>query len=271
MYRRLFHFLFAVGFLLSLSLSASAQAQTKVNILLLGTDSGYSPDRPAGLRPSRSDAVLIVTLDKSNEKVTISSLPRDTLVEIPGYGKEKLTHAFAYGGADLTKQSLKGLLGIDFDYYVAANMSGFVQMINAIKGITVKPPMTFSMGSFKFTQDQTIHLDGDKALAYARERYTSGGDYARQRRMRQMVAVIAQRMIQEGDIEPYRSLFENRGELIETDLTFDEIANLFKQYGKASLSFEDFGLVGSSYTDPVAGYVEVPETTSLNELKSILQ
>ena len=249
----------------------SAQESDKMNFLFLGTDSGYLPDRPAEISPSRSDAIVIVTLDKKNKQVTVSSMPRDTLLEIPGYGGEKATHAFAYGGVDLTKQSLEAMLDIKFDKYVVANMGGFVNIIDLLKGITVIPPMSFSHAGFTFVEGQSQHIDGAQALSYARERYTSGGDYARQMRMREMVAVILKMAIDSGDIEAYRPLFEQRGELVDTDFTFDEVVELYEEYGNDDLVFKDFGLLGSSYNDPAAGYVEIPDPDSFEEFLSILQ
>lgn len=260
--------LLALVFVSHASLS-HAQAAEKLNFLLVGTDSGYG--RGDSLQASRSDALMIATMDPDTNTLTLSTIPRDTLVDIPGYGGDKVNHAFAFGGIDLTQAALEGWLGIEFDHYVATNMTGYIEIIDALNGLKVLPPATFSISGHDFVEGVEQDLNGDQALGYARERYTSGGDYARQARMREMVRVAIEKVIAQGDIEQYRSIFENRADYLITSLTFDEIVALYEQYGHEDLMIEEFQLTGSGYTDDVLGYIDVTDPASLEALLEIVR
>ena len=269
--KKIVRFLMLMMIVSSVSI-VSAETNHKLNFLFLGTDSGILQGRSESLIASRSDAVMIVTLDENEHKMTLSTIPRDGLINVPGYGNDKLTHAFAYGGPELTKKTLEEWLGIKFDRYVATNMTGFVKLMEVFETVKVVPPTTFSYGTGNdFIEGQSQEINPEQALAYARERKTSGGDYARQARMRQMVKSIIERLIDEGSIEGYRQAFENRYEYIETDFTFDELTKLFEEYGNRELVIEEYQFEGNSQRDPSAGYVEVIEDASLQGLIEIVQ
>ncbi|MCW6661157.1 LCP family protein [Aerococcaceae bacterium NML201209] len=249
-----------------------AQESEKFNFLFLGVDAGYEADRLEELEGSRSDAIMILTFDKGANTLTISTIPRDSLVEIPGHGVDKVNHAFAFGGVDLTIQTLEQWLGIKFDNYVVSNMPGFIKIIDFFNGIDVVPPTTFNWeGQFFFEKDVPQHIDGRHALGYARERFTSGGDYARQARMREMMKVILQRLISEGSMEQYREAFDKRYEHILTNISFDELLALYEEYAHPGLNITEFQLKGRGYTDEKLGYVDETNPESLEELLNILK
>lgn len=245
-----------------------AQESQKLNFLLMGTDSGYG--RPEALATSRSDAIMIATLDPGENTLTLSSIPRDTLVYIPGYYEDKINHAFAFGGIDLTKLTLESWLDVEFDYYVAANMTGYIEIVDSLEGLRVTPPTSFEISGHEFVEGVGLEIDGDQALGYARERKTSGGDYARQARMREMVKVAVEKVLEQGEIESYRSLFENRPEVVITDINFEEMVNLYETYGNENLAIEEFQLTGDGYTDESLGYIDVSHPESLAQLLEIL-
>lgn len=270
---KVFSFLSIVMLLTGGLTQKNIQAQEdKINVLLLGTDAGYEADRNEALTGSRTDAIMILTLDPNENKLSVSTIPRDSLVDIPGHGQDKVNHAFAYGGLDLTLETLENWLGIEFDHYVVSNMPGFVNIIDQLGGVSVIPPTTFNWWeTYFFEKDVPQDLDGDHALAYARERFTSGGDYARQARMREMMIVIINRLISEGSIEQYRDLFENRYEYILTDVTFDEIVDYYEQYANLDLFIEEFQLSGEGMDDPDLGYIDITDAQSFEELLAIIQ
>lgn len=246
----------------------NAQESQKLNFLLIGTDSGYG--RPEDLAGSRSDAIMIATLDAGENKLTLSTIPRDTLVYIPGYYEDKINHAFAFGGIDLTKTALEGWLDVEFDYYVVANMTGYIEIVDALEGLRVISPTSFEISGHQFQEGAEMQIEGDQALGYARERYTSGGDYARQARMREMVKVAVEKVLHQGEIESYRSIFENRSDVIITDINFDEVVTLYESYANTDLIIEEFQLTGDGYTDESLGYIDVSHPESLAQLLDIL-
>lgn len=248
-----------------------AFAQEKKNILILGSDAGYEADRTDDYEGSRSDLIMILTLDKQEEMVTISTIPRDSLVNIPGKGMDKVNHAFAYGGVDLTVQTLEEWLGIQFDHYLVVNMTQFVKIIDEIKGVTVIPPTTFNWwNAFFFKEGVEQHLDGEHALAYSRERQTSGGDYARQARMRQIVQVIMKTYGSQ-NIESYQPFFDAIKSDIITNMTFEEILTYQKEYFTEETLLVEFQLSGQGRTDSDLGYIDEINPESLEELKLIVQ
>lgn len=252
--------------------SVQAQESQKYNLLLLGVDAGYEADREEKLEGSRSDAIMILTFDEAANSLTISTIPRDSLADIPGHGVDKVNHAFAFGGVDLTLQTLEQWLGVQFDGYVVSNMPGYIKIIDFLEGIDVVPPTTFNWADqFFFVKDVPQHIDGLHALGYARERFTSGGDYARQARMREMVTVILQRLLKEGSIDQYREAFEKRYEYIQTSMTFDDFVALYAKYANPELKITEFQLTGRGYTDDTLGYVDETDPASLEELLNILK
>lgn len=112
----------------------------KKNIVVLGVD-----ERPSEEDTGRSDTLFVVMLDSDNNNVSLLSVPRDTRVKIPGYGWDKINHAFAFGGHKLTQQTTEELLGIRINNYVMIDFKGFKGLVDAIGGvdIEVEKPMSY--------------------------------------------------------------------------------------------------------------------------------
>ena len=101
------------------------------NVLLIGTDARNLEEN------SRSDSIIIATLDNNNKVIKLTSLFRDTLVNIPGYGESKINAAYALGGADLLKETIRETYDINIDKYIVINFWGFEAIIDKIGGIEV--------------------------------------------------------------------------------------------------------------------------------------
>lgn len=152
------------------------------NILLVGID-GESMERG-----NRSDAMIILTIDSKNNDIRLTSLARDTYVDIPGYSTEKLTHAYAYNGPSLLLQTIKNNFGISIDKYAAVSFSSFEKIIDGIGGVQVDvtEPEVSQIPGISNQGSQT--LTGQQALAYSRIRYI---DSAYQRDSRQRTVLQA--------------------------------------------------------------------------------
>ena len=101
------------------------------NILLIGSDGRTSNER------GRSDAMMIATIDEKHKSIKLTSLARDTYVKIPGKGHEKLNHAYSYGGATLLMKTIENNFGIGISNYVNVNFSSFIDIVDALGGITI--------------------------------------------------------------------------------------------------------------------------------------
>ena len=166
------------------------------NILLAGVD-GNNLDKG-----NRSDSMMVLTIDEKNNDIRITSLARDTYVQIPGYGEEKLTHAYAYGGPALLLQTIDKNFGLKIDKYAVVSFSSFEKIIDALGGveIDVLPKEVSYIPGVNSAGKQT--LNGEEALAYSRIRYA---DDAYQRDNRQRTVMQA----------AYNKISSSPGDLME--------------------------------------------------------
>lgn len=181
----------------------------KINILLVGVDARYEDEM------SRSDTNLLLSIDPKNKKIVIISLPRDTIVELPGYeGYQKLAHAHSYGGVPLLIKTVENLLGIEIPFYVEVNFEGFTKMIDLIGGviIEVEKDMNYEsyLGDVKIHLKKGLqHLNGEKALMYVRFRVDETADIGRMERQQKFLkALIEQSLKIENTIRLQKVLIE---------------------------------------------------------------
>lgn len=166
------------------------------NVLLAGVDGNNLE------KGNRSDSMMILTIDEKNNDIRITSLARDTYVQIPGYGEEKLTHAYAYGGPALLLQTIDKNFGLKIDKYAVVSFSSFEKIIDAMGGVEIDllPKEVSYIQGVDSAGKQT--LNGAEALAYSRIRYA---DDAYQRDNRQRTVMQA----------AYNKLASNPGDLME--------------------------------------------------------
>jgi LCP family protein required for cell wall assembly len=152
-----------------------------VTFLLVGSDT--RGDTIAGQAPdARSDAIMIARFSADRQQAQLVSLPRDSWVDIPGHGKNKINAAYAYGGPTLLVQTVEQLTGVRIDHYAAIDFDGLIQVTDDLGGVDVTVPETTSWGPHTFTAGVN-HLDGDRARWYVGQRYgLPGGDFDRVRR-----------------------------------------------------------------------------------------
>lgn len=214
----------------------------RVTVLLMGLD--YR-DWKGGGKNSRSDTMMLLTLDPLERTAGVLSIPRDMWVSIPGfeYGKINTAHylgdAYKYpgGGAGLAVKTVENFLGIPINYYARVDFSAFVNFIDEIGGvkIDVPEPITIDLlgsgwNTKKKLQSGVQVLPGEWALAYARNRYTEGGDFDRARRQQQVVLAIRDRILSFDMlpvlVEKAPRLYSELSEGIHTNLNLDEVIKL---------------------------------------------
>lgn len=176
------------------------EVQGITNILLLSSDA-----RP-GEDVSRSDSIMILTIDNINKKLKVTSLMRDMLVKIDGHGEEKLNHAFAYGGPTKTIETIQNNFGIKLNNYVIVDFNAFVKVIDAINGIevTVKDYELDELNKYildgggseedLLPSPGTYNLNGYQALSYARIRKVGNGEYERTERQRAVLQIALEKV-----------------------------------------------------------------------------
>ena len=129
-----------------------------VSILLLGADE-------RGEDKGRSDSLMVITLNPKTNSMKTVSIPRDTYTEIVGKGKkDKINHAYAFGGIDMSVKTVENFLDIPVDHYIEVNMEGFKDVVDAVGGVEVNNDLAFSYEGSQFMKGD-IHLNGTEALA----------------------------------------------------------------------------------------------------------
>ncbi|MCR6112263.1 LCP family protein [Bacillus sp. A301a_S52] len=229
------------------------EAREPVSFLLLGVDAEESTS-------GRTDTMMVITVNPDDESMRMVSIPRDTLMEIPGLGKQdKVNHAFAFGGPDMAISAIENYLDIPIDYFLTVNMDGFQEMVDALGGVTVQNELDFSQNGHEFNQGE-LFLNGDQALAYARMRKEDPrGDLGRNERQRQIVNSMIKEGAQLSSITRAESILDALGNNIMTNLTFDNMISLQQNYMSATRNQETLELTGTGDMIDGVWYLIVPE------------
>ena len=163
------------------------------NILLIGQDSSDEEER------TRSDSMIIVSVNKKKGKVALTSLMRDMYVQIPGYSDNRLNAAYAFGGMELLDETIEKNFAIDIDGNIEVNFDGFEAVIDAVGGVDIE--LNSAEVSHLNKKHSTWHLkvgmnhlDGEKALEYARIRKVGDGDFERTDRQRRVLTAVFDEM-----------------------------------------------------------------------------
>ena len=207
------------------------------NILLVGID-GENIERG-----NRSDSIMLVTIDSIKKDIKISSVARDTYVDIPGYSTEKLTHAYAYEGISLLKEVFKVNFDIEIDKYIVVNFSLFMEVMDELGGVEVnieKKDIEIlnatidecydyynnNMGIEKkyITKEGTQRLNGYQALAYSRIRYTDNA-FARDERQRAVAQNVYKEFLK-ADPKEYKRCADIVLNNTKTNISPTEMVNL---------------------------------------------
>lgn len=254
-------------------------ATQPISFALLGLDSRNGDDEDAAVR---SDAIIIGTINPNTKKTTLVSIPRDTYALIEGYETDggwllydKLTHAYAFGKADMSINSIQELVDIPIDYYVEVNMQGLIDIVDAIGGINVISPLTFEYEGNYFVEGEKRELNGVEALAFSRMRKTDPeGDFGRQKREKIVIEAIIEKALSFESISNYQSILKTMEDNVKTNLSFKEITDFLVSYKNALSNIEQKSLIGEDLwlEDIYYLYVNPEERLSVsNSLRSELE
>ncbi|MGY1652044.1 LCP family protein [Geodermatophilus sp. SYSU D01119] len=170
-----------------------------VTFLLVGTDSRGSADEGIA-SGGRSDAIMIARFTGDRQHAQLISIPRDSWVDIPGHGRDKINAAYAYGGPPLLIQTVEQLTQVRIDHYVAIDFEGIIAVTDDLGGVDVVVAETTSNGPYTFPAGVN-HLDGDRARWYLGQRYgLPGGDFDRVRRQQQYLEAVFTQLFSSGTL-----------------------------------------------------------------------
>lgn len=211
--------------------SAKILAKQPISVLVLGVDQGIEGRHEQG----NSDTLILATLNPSKNKATMTSIPRDTLVDVKGdpgnkYFMFRVNSAYEVGGSKASMKTVSSLLNVPINYYLEVNMKALKSLVNAVGGVDVNVPFDFSYDWCDFHKGKQ-HLNGRHAVAYVRMRKEDPrGDYGRQLRQRQVIEAVAHKALSVNSISNYRKLAEIFNKYVKTNLSFNDMIALALNY-----------------------------------------
>ncbi|MEG0709098.1 MAG: LCP family protein, partial [Longicatena sp.] len=184
---------------------------------------------------SRSDVNMIATINPKTHQILLTSIPRDYYVPQPCQGnqKDKLTHTGIFG-VGCTVSSVENYFGIDLNYYARVNFSSVVSIVDAIGGIEVDNPISFTDidGIYSFPASSAgnlLPLKGEQALSFSRERQNlAGGDRDRGKNQMRVITGIVNKIISPSIITNYASIMDAVGGSFQTNMSNGEMTSLIK-------------------------------------------
>ncbi len=192
---------------------------------------------------TRSDCIILATINEKTKEVKLTSVYRDTYLELAGRSLDKVTHAYAYGGAALAMSTLNTNLDLNIKEFVTVNFQSVVKIVNAVGGVNINVTkeelkyinnyiseinrVTGNKAS-NVTTAGSQNLNGVQALAYGRIRYTSGGDYKRTERMRDVLMGVVNKA-KKMNVGQLNSLADTLLPEIYTNINSNEILSLIPQ------------------------------------------
>lgn len=200
----------------------------RVNILLMGVDA-------RGLKKGevpRSDTMLVASLDPVTKKAYLFSILRDTYMDIPDYGKERINTAITHG-PNTAMKAVSELLGIPIQYYVYTDFQGFIELVDAVGGVDfyVEKDMHYTSKADNHEYDIDLkkgqqHLDGKTALQYVRFRHDAMSDYTRTERQRNFLKAVADKLKSTTSLMKLPSILEKVNPYIDTNLSVQDMWKL---------------------------------------------
>ncbi len=216
------------------------------NIALLGVDTRDMNS----LDGSRSDAIIIVSINEQSKDVNLISVYRDSYIDVQGHGLTKVTHAYAYGGPELALNTLNRNLDLDISEFVTVNFEIVADVVDLVGGIDIDIDKSELSQMNKYIEDTSKnvgrkankitsagkqHLDGIQAVTYARIRKTAGGDYKRTERMRTVLTEVFEKA-KKMDVGKLNELANKVLPQVQTNIGLSEVVSLIPTISSINIS-----------------------------------
>jgi len=253
--------------------SGSQSEDGRMNILLLGMRGANMPG--GGLL---ADSIIVASFDTKNNKVAMISVPRDLYVQIPNTNEHgKINAVYSHWesggkgqGIPKMEAMLQTITGLKIDHAIVINFAGFQKLIDAVGGVDVRMPKGFAEtqqfvegnecgGSFTLPIG-TNHLNGEKALCYARARVQTN-DFDRSKRQQVILKALKDKMISLGTLADFgkvNNILNIIGDNVKTDMTPDEMKGFYEQYS----NMKDADIVQRMFENSEKGLLKVPDASS---------
>ncbi len=232
---------------------------------------------------SRSDTIIVATVNPRTESMKMVSIPRDTLVELPNGTMEKMNAAYATGGARRAREMVGEFLDIPIDFYATLDFRGLIELVDAVGGITVNSDLAFTESNYDDPSNpvkivegiQT--LDGAEALGYARMRKSDPrGDFGRQDRQKEVIAEVLKKLVSFDSVTNFPRILSSVQPYLTTNARSKDILSIAANYTTTLKNIEQLTITGSDGSKyfPHYGldvYVWEPFDSSLEEVQQELQ
>lgn len=228
---------------------------------------------------SRSDVNILAVVNTATGHIQLINTPRDYYVYLPNQGaNDKLTHAGLYG-IDSSKAAIENLYGIQIDYYVRMNFSGFESIINTLGGIDVYSEYDFTVDPIKHYTRGYNHLNGLEALAFARERHAfPTGDIQRGLNQMEVIKAVINKMTSPAILANYSEVLDEVTDCIMMDIPSERIYSLvrYELATKTSWTVDSYSVTGTgthSITYSMPGttcYVMIPNDSDVEQAKKLI-
>ncbi len=242
-------------------LSPRLPGEREVNVLLVGTDKREKNER------GRADTIILLSLRPREKKVVLLSIPRDMRVKVPGHGRTKINHAYAYGGAPLLIQTVSNFLDIKIHHYAITDFQGFADIVDTLGGVDIYVEKRLYDPQHKILiEPGWRHMRGSEALKYVRFRHDAQGDFGRIKRQQKFFQAIFSKAASIGSIWKIPSLVSAVAEHLETDMSVSEMISLARTY--LSIEKDDIQMAmlpGYPKTINGISYV-IPEEGKISEI-----
>lgn len=241
------------------SLSKASDTKTSagkpVSYLLLGTDTGALGRTEKG----RTDTMMVMTVNPNTKTTTMASLQRDTKITIDGV-TEKLNAAYALGDAKQAMTTVEQLLNIKLDGYLLVNMKGLEQLVDAVGGVTVKSPLTFSYEGYSFTENQDVTMNGTETLAFSRMRYDDPrGDYGRQIRQQLVIEAVMNKLKADPKSALNNDFLDAVSDNVRSNISLTSMRNLATKYRDAGETINRDQMTGTGVMIDGVSYQEMSQ------------
>jgi len=235
--------------------SSDIMSYNRVNILIVGCDEIENQ--------GRADTIVFLSISPKTKDALILSIPRDTRVEIPGRGMDKINHAYAFGGESLISETVSSFLDVPIHFYAVADFNGFVYIIDELGGVEIDVEKEMYYVDKAGGVEINLHpgkqiLDGEKALQYIRFRYDKLGDLGRIKRQQKLALAVIKKMINFDSITKIPQISEGMKGYIETNIEARytvALTNLFRGVNQEKFRIETVQgkpvyIEGISYLEP---------------------
>ena len=247
----------------------------RITFVLLGVDQ-RSGETITG---TRSDTIMILSIDPATKSAGLLSIPRDLLVQIPGYEPNKINVAHALGGPELVKKTIEYNFGIKVNYYARVNFGGFTRLIDSLGGVDINVPYAIHDNQYPVGDTNKVttidfqpgmqHMDGTRALIYARTRHQDS-DFGRIQRQQQILLAARNQALQGSTLLHWMDIMNSLGDTVQTDMPLSmvpDMINLGREISSDSIRNRviDASMVTGASSSSLGQYL-VPHWPAIKEV-----